>query len=204
MTQTFEYKPALFSKMHKVSIEDDQMTLTQGDDTKLLSYDNVKSVRYWSMTVKGSYFQGLDFTSKDGRDFNIRKTLGRHAERSHPEHVEFRKTMVATLKAFATARPEAEIELGQKKGMKWAFFLIGCASALFALGMVAAGLFGGIRPSKFADAIAPILIMLMFAATLIWSYNPFKKPVTMSAQVALALIGAGEAADRETAPKGSV
>lgn len=201
MRESFEYQPALLAKTQRVTVEGHQIALTNGDDETIMSYADVEMVRYWSMSVKSSYFQGLDFRSADGCELNLRLTMGRHAPKTDPDHVEFRKAMVATLKAYATARPDAQIELGQKKGMKWAYFLIGCASALFALGMVAAGLSGGIRSSKFEDAIAPILILAMFGATLIWSYNPFKKPVTMSAQVALALIGAGEVADREAAPK---
>ena len=170
----------------------------------MMSYADVASVRYWSMTVKGSYFQGLDFTAQDGRELNLRKTLGRHAGRSHPEHVEFSKIMVAVLTAFATKRPDIDVVLGQKKGVKWAYFLIGITAALFAGGMVAAGVFGGIRSSKFDDALVPVLLLLTFGAALIWSFNPFRKPVTLSSGVVLALIGAGEAADKDAAPKGSV
>ena len=193
MTETFEYKPAPLAPTNLVEVGDYTLALTKSGKRTELAWNAMKSVRYWSMSLRSHSmeFLGLDFESTSGKPINLRVNIPMEAPADDGNRVGFRQMLRACLREATKNNPDIQIIVGQKKNVLWAMFGIGLVCVLFALGLPLSAWIME-ENDVLERAFAPILVMLAFGAGVMWMFHPFSPPVILSAERVQELLGDAE------------
>jgi len=162
------------------------VSVTTSDATESFKWAEVNGVRYWAMAAGKAGFQGLDFSLADNRKLDLRIT-DPEPRVVDADDLSYMKMLVACLRELATQRPDLSVEIGNKKSVQWALFLIGVVCIGFALALVFFALAEG-RNSRLEAALLPIGMMMLFGGAIAWNFHPFSPPVMLESDAILRML----------------
>lgn len=175
MTQIFDLPAnSLIQSDRRIEISSETISLTEKGNTQSMRLRDIRHVRYWMLRAQGHEFSGFDFTGADGTVLNLhnRVLFGEAGEREARQlNDEF---VLAVLKAFDEARPDLQLELGNRGWVRWSLFAIGVASLAFSIAALWLALEQG-RGERLWAAAMPIGLLLLIGGALSWSNRPWQK-----------------------------
>lgn len=176
--ETFEFKPALLAPVHQLDVSDQGLCLRKQGVEMNIAFADISQVRYWSMRAQSVNYHGLEFETADRRKIYLRQNISAGAGENDPLRIQYRAMMAVCLRKLAVARPDLQIQLGQKRMLQWVWLAIGLSCLIFAGGMLVILLAD--RGSRLMDVILPLGLMAVFGGYISWSFGPFRPPLFLA------------------------
>lgn len=178
----FEFKPALMGARCEVRVNAAGAEMSRGSHSQRVRFADVTGARLVEVSARTSS-TSLVLLHPEGKF--VLQYAGQVSAASHDEDAAgFVRACVAILEALAAVKPEVDVSFGGTLGLRATMAVLGVAMAilgvLVALIPLGEGPIDGEAIITALMALAIVLGGLALAAT----YNPFRKPPALKAEVA--------------------
>lgn len=176
--QAFTYHAAPLSRSMIVTVSEESVS----DGATTLIWADIVHLRHVSRRFRRVRLEYFDLTGRDGSMIRLACSgpFGRWGQDDNS--AVFITLIGAIVQTLARRRPELNVSIDDAAGWRWAWFALGCVTALLGAGVCAFAIHDGVELDRLLAVLPVMGLLAVFGAAIAWSNRPWRPERTSSIQ----------------------
>ena len=174
--RTFTYHAAPLSRSITVTVGEDSVS----DGAVTLLWADIVHLRHVSRSFRRVRSEYVDLTGRDGSMIRLACSGPSGRWGQDDDSAVFITLIGVIFQTIARRQPGLKVSIDDAAGWRWAWFAVGCVTALLGAGVCAFAIHDGVEMDRLLAVLPVMGLLALFGAAIAWSNRPWRPERTTS------------------------